>query len=172
MGFLHYKSWSCSLWHCVLMMFLIQCPLSWPSHVLAWLHALGMVALKFYSSSRWKCKEFEMEMGLMAYPWSQWLRMKTQMTWQSGPLIRILSGTVFLKDTSLSHIFSCTEQSVFEGKQAVIFVLKQRSFWYIYGRCKRTSFKDQKFKEQGARLPNISITKHVSFYPSHYFSCL
>lgn len=39
-------------------------------------------------------------MGLMAYPWSQWLGMKKQMTQLSTPLIRIciVSGNVFLKD--------------------------------------------------------------------------
>lgn len=80
--------------------FLIQCPPSWLSHFLTWLLLVGVEALTFYSKSQWKCTEVEMDMGLMAYPWCQWLGMKKQMTRLSTPLIRIciLSGNVFLKD--------------------------------------------------------------------------
>lgn len=62
----------------------------------------------------------------MAYPWSQWLRMKKQTTRLSTPLIRIciLSGNVFLKDVSLCPILNCMQKGVFEGKQTVVSIWK------------------------------------------------
>lgn len=126
---------------------------------------MGVESLRFYSDSRRSIKKLKW-MGLwLIHVLSGW-------EWKlSRPLISVhsLSGNVFHKDLSPSHIFNCTEKSVFGGKQTVIL------FWssWVSGTfmAEESDLLLRTRNPKGKDLEHLSfILSNVSFYPSN-FSC-